>query len=59
MLHEAIAARDMDKALHVKTAGVHPAQIPVRRPNEPLFDAMLAPADPEQLFQSIPSSRYD
>ena len=39
MLHEAIAARDANKALHVKTAGVHPAQIPVRRPNEPLFEA--------------------
>ena len=39
MLHEAIAARDANKALHVKTADVHPAQIPVRRANEPLFEA--------------------
>ena len=39
MLHEAIAARDANKALHVKTGDVQPRQVPVRRPEEPLFDA--------------------
>jgi hypothetical protein len=39
MLHEAISARDANKALHVKTADVNPRQVPVRRPEEPLFDA--------------------
>jgi TIR domain-containing protein len=38
ILHEAIAARDANKALHVKAADVHPQQIPVRRREEPLFD---------------------
>ena len=39
MLHEAIAARDANKALHVKPDDVQPRQVPVRRPEEPLFDA--------------------
>ena len=39
MLHEAVAARDANKALHVKTGDVHARQVPVRRPEEPLFDA--------------------
>ena len=39
VLHEAIAARDANKALHVKTDDVQPRQVPVRRQGEPLLDA--------------------
>ena len=39
VLQEAIAARDVDKALHVKTPDVQSRQVPVRRRGEPLFDA--------------------
>ena len=38
MLHEAIAARDANKALHVKTGDVQPRQVPLRREGEPLLD---------------------
>ena len=39
VLHEAIAARDANKALHVRTADVQPRQVPIRCEGEPLLDA--------------------
>ena len=39
VLHEAIAAREANKVLHVKTDDIQPRQVPVRRQGEPLLNA--------------------
>jgi TIR domain len=40
ILQEALAARDASKLLHVTNSDAQPKQIPVRRRNEPMLDAI-------------------